>query len=324
MRFQALGDVVITLPYIQGLKKAYPATQLHFLTRAEVCEIPMALDLFQEVFVIRGGRSSKLQFLHALTLLPRLLTKRYEVVIDLQNHWISRFMRKTVNPKAWSEFDRVSKRSAGERTRLTIEAAGFAGINIQPAFHHSPEISQRATQLLNEAGWDGSSWLVGLNPAGNFDSRNWPIENYVEWAKLWKMAYPHSQFVLMLTRQHETKARRLKEELNNACIDLSDKTSQAMAFAMVSRLKFMLSEDSGLMHMAWSQGVTTLALFGSSRSDWAAPQGVWSAHYDSSDLACGPCMLPVCKFGDNRCLTRLSPQQVFEKADAMWKRQVNA
>lgn len=30
MRFQALGDTVITLPYLQSLKRRYPAIQLHF------------------------------------------------------------------------------------------------------------------------------------------------------------------------------------------------------------------------------------------------------------------------------------------------------
>lgn len=319
MRFQALGDVVITLPYLLSLRRQNPSLQLHFLSREEVCEIPGALDLFGELIVIRGGRNSKLQFLHVLGLVPRLLGNRYDVVIDLQNHWISRLIRKILNTRAWSEFDRTSNRSAGERTRLTIQAAGFPNINIQPGFQFQPDVALAAIGLLKEHGWDGVSQLVGLNPAGNFSSRNWPLENYLMWARLWKAAYPQSQFVLMLTQQHQTKAIRLRDILGDACIDLSTKTTQVQAFAIVSNLNLMLSEDSGLMHMAWVQGVPTLALFGSTRSDWAAPQGAWSAHLDSSDLECGPCMLPVCKYGDNRCLTRYTPQLVFERTRALFE-----
>ena len=59
------------------------------------------------------------------------------------------------------------------------------------------------------------------------------------------------------------------------------------------------------MHMAWTQGTPTLALFSDSRRDWSAPQGSWSDCLRFlPDLPCGPCGLPVCKFGDNRCLTR--------------------
>jgi heptosyltransferase-2 len=71
------------------------------------------------------------------------------------------------------------------------------------------------------------------------------------------------------------------------------------------------------MHMAWTQGTPTLALFSDSRRDWSAPQGSWSDCLDSSDLPCGPCGLEICKFGDNRCLTRHSAAQVHERAEKL-------
>jgi ADP-heptose:LPS heptosyltransferase len=100
------------------------------------------------------------------------------------------------------------------------------------------------------------------------------------------------------------KATEISTALGEHCIDLTGRADQLEAFAIVGRARFVLSEDSGLMHMAWTQGTPTLALFSDSRRDWSAPQGSWSDCLDSSDLPCGPCGLPVCKFGDNRCLTR--------------------
>jgi heptosyltransferase-2 len=79
----------------------------------------------------------------------------------------------------------------------------------------------------------------------------------------------------------------------------------------------MLTEDSGLMHMAWVQGVPTVALFGSSPSYWSAPMGIWSRCLNSSDLPCGDCFLNECKFGDVHCLTRFTPQQVVEEAESL-------
>ena len=105
--------------------------------------------------------------------------------------------------------------------------------------------------------------------------------------------------------------------LGDACIDLTGQADQLQAFAIVGRARLVLSEDSGLMHMAWVQGTPTLALFSSSRKDWSSPQGPWSDCLDSSDLPCGPCGLEVCKFGDNRCLTRYPAAQVLERAERL-------
>jgi len=76
----------------------------------------------------------------------------------------------------------------------------------------------------------------------------------------------------------------------------------------------VLSEDSGLMHMAWVSGTPVVALFGSTRSDWSRPLGPRSVFLDSSDLSCGACMQATCRRGDVFCLSRRSPEEVFARA----------
>ena len=316
MRFQALGDTIITLPYLQSLKNQYPDTRLHLLTRKEVSSIPESLELFEKVIAIGGGRNAKIQFVLALLQLPKLWWYNYDAVLDLQNHKISNVIRFLLFPKAWSEFDKYSAYPAGERTRKTIEALGLKNISINSSFQFRKEI--HVDQLLLENGWDGISQLVILNPAGNFPSRNWPIENYVQFARLWigNLSQP-VQFVLMLMSQHQDKANRMKQELRNYCIDLSGKTTTIEAFSIIKKSNLVLSEDSGLMHMAWVQGIPTLALFGSTNKDWSAPLGEFSICLDSSDLECGPCMLKDCKYGNNHCLERYSPDFIFTEAKSL-------
>ena len=107
IRLQAMGDLVITLPYLQNLKNTLPeGTELDLLTREEVESIPRNLELFDHVYSIGGGRNWKKQILLTYFLLPKLLLRRYDVVIDLQNNIISKTVRKALMPKAWSEFYR--------------------------------------------------------------------------------------------------------------------------------------------------------------------------------------------------------------------------
>lgn len=313
IRFQALGDVVITLPYLQNFKENYPDCEIHFLTRAEDCSIPRSISTFAKVIAIGGGRNTKLQFFSVLKKIPGLLFQGYDVVLDLQNHWISRFIRRVVRPPAWCEFDKHSLIPAGDRYRQAMMAIGLGRLEISTALKSNLS-KVRMDALLMSAGWDGVSELIILNPAGFFSSRNWPLENFITFAKKWIDLKPGTQFLLVGTERMEDKARYILGQLGKAIVNLTGKTNAAEAFALVRRAQLILTEDSGLMHMAWVQGVPTLALFGSSQKDWSAPQGKWTLCLNSSDLECGQCMLEQCKFGDNRCLTRYSASNVLERA----------
>ena len=82
IRLQAMGDVVITLPYLQHLRNSLPSsTRLDFLTRTETEDIPRNLHLFDRIFSIGGGRNHKKQILSTLFLIPKLLMQKYEAVI---------------------------------------------------------------------------------------------------------------------------------------------------------------------------------------------------------------------------------------------------
>jgi heptosyltransferase-2 len=313
IRLQAMGDLVITLPYLQSLRNSLPEnTRLDLLTRVEVESIPRNLGLFNTVYSIGGGRNFKKQLIYAFFLLPVILFRRYQVVIDLQDNIISRGFLKIINPKAWSVFDRFSALAAGDRTRLTIEAVGLGYCNPDSRFKLKNQ--EDGLKILKENGWDKNFELVILNPAGAFESRNWQLPNYVAFAHLWLEHYPQTRFLVLGTRIIKEKSDFLKSQLGIHLINLVDKTSPYEAFAIIQRAKLVLSEDSGLMHMSWVSGIPTLVLFGSTESRKARPLGDFTAYLDSSDLACGPCQREYCKYGDTYCLARYSPRIVFDKA----------
>lgn len=317
IRFQALGDTIITLPYIRGIKKQFPEVRIDFFTRTEVSAVPRDLGIFENVFEIAGGRNAKAQFLLALLKIPELLRRRYDAVIDLQNNRISRIVRKLLRPKGWTAFDLYAPLSAGERTRNAIEALWQWKIVPETSRVHTPA-TYRGEELLKSNGARAGHEFVILNPAGYCSSRNWPLKNYVDFARKWlREVQPLTQFVLLLLPAQRASANYLKEHIGDSCIDLTGLADQVRAFQIVGLSALMLSEDSGLMHMAWTQGVPTIALFSSSRKDWSAPQGRRSVCLDSSDMSCGPCGLEICRYGDNRCLTRYSPDFVLAQANLL-------
>jgi heptosyltransferase-2 len=316
IRLHAMGDVIITLPYLQHLRNTLPKhIRIDFLTLSESETIPQNIHLFNKVYAIKGGRVFKKQLLFTFFLLPRLFLNRYDIVLDLNDAFLSRLIRRCIMPKSGSTFDKISHASAGERTRQAIEAVGLAKNFADTTFHLKDKFESE--KLLKESGWDGCSSLVILNPAGAFETRNWPLPNYVDFAKLWLKEFPSTQFLVMGIESISSKANYLKNELGDRLINLVNKTSVAEAFVIIQRVSLVLSEDSGLMHMAWVSGIPTLALFGSTKSFWAQPLGNYTTFLSSTDLECGDCMLEICKYGDTHCLTRYAPKMVFEKAASL-------
>ena len=319
IRLQAMGDVMGTLPYLQDLRNSLPASvELDFLTREETDSIAKDLVLFDRVISIGGGRSHKRQLVHTILLLPWLLSRRYDVIIDLQHNDISGLVRKVLRPAAWSAFDRYSPIHGGERYRLTIEAVGLGPNKLEPHFLLRDPGAGRA--ILKRAGCKDEEPLVLLNPAGAFETRNWEMEKYVAFARLWLTDFPETRFLVLGTSLIAAKAAYLKEGLGDKLIDLVGLTTPGEAFAVLQQVGFVLSEDSGLMHMAWTSGIPTMALFGSTRTDWAKPLGAHSFYLDSTDLECGSCMRSVCKFGDNRCMTRYSAEEIYRHCISLIKR----
>ena len=102
------------------------------------------------------------------------------------------------------------------------------------------------------------------------------------------------------------------------CINLAGKTSLDQAMAVIAAARTVISNDSGLMHVAAGLGVRQVAVFGSSSPEHTPPHNplalvVWLKDDRSYQppLDCAPCFKRVCPFGHTRCLEDIQPARVL-------------
>lgn len=98
---------------------------------------------------------------------------------------------------------------------------------------------------------------------------------------------------------------------------LAGLTDLQQAMALIASAQAMLSNDSGLMHVAAAMGVPQVAVFGSSspwhtppRNDKAAVLWLKSEANYQPPLDCAPCFERTCPLGHLRCLNDLTPERV--------------
>lgn len=315
IRFHAFGDLVAIFPYVNALRKAHPDAGIDLLTAEYIMTVPENITLFDRVIGIKGGMHSKRLFLGAIQKLPMLLMQRYSTIIDLQADRKSKMVLRVLGHYKAPVFEKYGAYFAGLRYQKAIQSSGFTTTS---DFQLPLKSTQLGINKLREAGWDGKSKLIVLNPAGFYTSRNWPMSHYLSFIELLEKELKYDFNILFIgDGRIAEKAQTMTNAFPARCLNLVEKTSQMEAFAILPHIQLMLSEDSGLAHMAWVQGVKTCLMLGSTRADWTAPPYEHVINLTSSDLECGNCMEPVCKYGDVRCLTRYTPALVYTQI-AKW------
>lgn len=123
--------------------------------------------------------------------------------------------------------------------------------------------------------------------------------------------------VLLGSAKEAEQCEAIRAQAPQRCRNLAGKTSLADAFALIAGARNVVSNDSGLMHVAAAFGVPQVALFGSSSPLHTPPlneraQVVWLKQDPGYQppLDCAPCFQRECPLGHFRCLNDVSPERV--------------
>lgn len=312
LRFHAFGDAVITLPVLAGLRNSFPNARIEMVTSAEYAEFFAPLPFLDGVHSVTtsGSRTTK-----ALSLRPLLRQLRSaDLVLDLQRSRLSRLLTRLLRPAAWTGFDRFAPEHALERYVAAVRSTGIR--EIQPSFSFpiadalQQETEERFSREMERGGSENVGPLICLNPAGCWETKNWPPERYAELGDRMVREW-NARILLLGTDNVRSGAHIIERELGNNVINLVDKTTAREVLVLVRKLALMVSDDSGLMHLAWTNGIPTLGIFGASRGTWSRPWGAHTRFLGSEDLPCGACMTPQCSRADRICLTRVSVEETF-------------
>jgi len=100
------------------------------------------------------------------------------------------------------------------------------------------------------------------------------------------------------------------------CNNLAGKTSLTQAIDLMSLANVVITNDSGLMHLAAALNRPVVAIYGSSSPIMTPPlsttkQIIWL------QLECGPCFKRDCPLGHLKCLNDIKPELVEHAIDSL-------
>jgi len=309
IRLSSLGDIVLIQPVLAALRKQWPDAQIDCITKSA----------FTELIPLMGCDAQAVSYVKTLSFHLAQRAKRYDIVLDLHGKFASWLLRLAAAGKVSSVYSkrhltrrRIVKGNRELAIRSTVDLY-FSALNklkipfestLQPQLHPPQNVQ---LPILPE----GKQLLVIFPGAAHY-TKMYP-ESY------WKDVLLHVPQRYHIWLCGSPGERELCNELHCFSPENSSSLAGSLKFpALVSALskaEWVISGDSGPMHLAAAVGVKQIAIFGATHPRLGfAPQNN-QAVVLSANLPCQPCSLhggAQCPLGHFRCMRDIVPQHILD------------
>jgi heptosyltransferase-2 len=131
--------------------------------------------------------------------------------------------------------------------------------------------------------------------------------------------HPRAQIVLLGSNKDHSVCEVIRT-IESRVRNLAGATTLDQAIALIARADAVVSNDSGLLHIASALNKPVIALYGPTDPDHAPPFSDRAVSM-SLRLECAPCKQRECPLGHHRCMKEMSAAMVWEPLQPMLKTQ---
>ena len=334
----AIGDVILTTPLLEALRKAFPQAHVAYLVGSTAAPVLQHLPLVDELLILPDHAEPNRWV--DFKLMAQVIRHRFDLAICLTRaaklaliFWLARIQTRvgySPVPFPWTFTHLIDSRQAehtgAHRTGYFLAAATAIGIpNPDPIrLHYHVTAAERAvarSRLANAGGNPKTDTIVAIHPGTSrilIEKRRWAVENFIEVARH-VMTRPRRKVVLLGGPEERGAAEAFQSALPGQIIDFSGCLDLREFAAVLELCQLLVHNDSSALHIAGAVGTPVLAVFGYQNQELWGPLGPYD-RVVRRELPCSPCLPEFPCDRSFECIRKLQPATVIEALDSMLDR----
>lgn len=317
-----IGDTIITLPTIKGIRDIFPRAHLAVLVNLHLSPLYEGCTYVDEVIPYPQGKGLDL-ILKERVLVKTIREKQFDLAVILPRSFrsalipylaripfrvgYSNFQRKVLLTHRLDENKEVL---ACHQVNYYYQIARSLGATQScelPTMMVSKKEHEWAQAFLENAGMEGVPLLIGINPGSTYGTAKcWLSERYLELTRR-LIRHAHATIILIGGRDNASLINYIASHLDGHVIEAVGKDLLKLA-ALVKRCHLLITNDTGPMHIAAAVGTPVVAIFGSTNPATTSPLGR-GHRIVRKELSCSPCLKRECT-EDHRCMEIISVDEV--------------
>ena len=316
IRFSSIGDIVLTTPVIRCLKKQVPDAEVHFLTKSSFLPVVQHNPYIDKIHLLAHSWELMIEELKA---------EEYDYIIDLHHNTKTLRVKSALKKKSFSFYklniekyiytsikrNILPKTHIVDRYLKTVESFGVKndGAGLDYFISKEEETKREDIPASHSAGF------VACVIGAALGTKQWPVHKWKEFCQ--QLEHP----VILLGGPEDVTAGNEIAAIDdvkvyNAC----GKFKLNESADLVRKAKLVITNDTGLMHIAAAYKKPVISLWGNT-----VPSFGMTPYYGASmvpnsiiqvnKLWCRPCSkigYKKCPLGHFKCMEKIEVAQVLQ------------
>jgi len=332
IRLSSIGDILLTTPVVRLLKQKYPGSKIDFVIRNEFAELLIHHPGIRQFFIFDKNRNFKtLKHIR-----QEIKNEQYDLIVDLHKNFRSFYLTKFSSAKRVIRYKKdVIRRFFLVKFKLNlykeIIPIYLRYLNCLKPFQifyddkgldlfFDDEIKERIfneyAQFLKVPG----SLIVGIAPGSKHATKRWTPEGFSSVINF-LTDKKKAKIIIFGSQADQEIVQSLKIENHQSVLDVTGKLSLLESATFMNHCELVLTNDSGLMHLASALKKKVVAIFGSTTEELGFfPYTTEHIVIQNKNLSCRPCSYigrKKCPREHFKCMKEIEAEQVISPVEEL-------
>jgi len=319
IRLSSIGDVILTTPILKKLKEKNKNLKIDFIVLDKFKDAIDGNPNIDNLIVFKKDTDDGIK--NIIRFSKILKENNYDYVFDLHSKIRSRLITFFLGVKTFRYIKRSLYKTILVKLGLikyradnTIVKNYFDAFNIL-RIKYSGEDLEFNFSKKDEKKVESYKDYVVFAPGASKNTKKWTIEGFGELAKLVSERY-NTEIILIGSAKEKDECEKINKISGNLCINLAGELNLKESGALLSKAKFLVTNDSGPFHIGRGVKTKSYVIFGTTDPNMFEYDKLGVLIYGNEP--CSPCSLhgdKKCPKGHFNCMKNISAEDIMKKIE---------